>query len=99
MFDREPTDPTYDDNSQTGTQLPAVVQQEPQGACSDDTPSYVRVRPDPSFVTQLIATAAQMPQTRLLRRASPADAHTSYRSVANQNSRQPSTAGGTSRVA
>ena len=35
-------------------------------------------RPDPTFVTQLIATADQAPQTRRLRRASPADARTAY---------------------
>jgi hypothetical protein len=35
-------------------------------------------RPDPCFVTQLIATAEQAPQTRTLRRASSADAQTAY---------------------
>ena len=35
-------------------------------------------RPDPSFVTQLIATADQAPQTRHLRRASIEDAQTAY---------------------
>ena len=35
-------------------------------------------RPDPTFVTQLIATADQAPQTRSLRRASLADAQTAY---------------------
>lgn len=35
-------------------------------------------RPDAAFVTQLIATAAQTPQTRALRRASAADALASY---------------------
>ena len=35
-------------------------------------------RPDPSFVTQLIATAEHMPQTRNLRRAEPADALSAY---------------------
>jgi hypothetical protein len=35
-------------------------------------------RPDPSFVTQLIATAEHMPQTRMLRRAAPADALSAY---------------------
>ena len=35
-------------------------------------------RPDPSFVTQLIATAEQVPQTRNLRRAVPADALSAY---------------------
>ena len=42
-------------------------------------------RPDPSFVTHLIATAEHAPQTRILRRATPADAQTAYRSAANQN--------------
>jgi hypothetical protein len=35
-------------------------------------------RPDPSFVTQLIATAEQVPQTRTLRRAVSADALSAY---------------------
>jgi hypothetical protein len=35
-------------------------------------------RPDPGFVTQLIATEAQAPQTRSLRRGSLADAQTAY---------------------
>lgn len=39
-------------------------------------------RPSPIFVTHLIATAQQAPQTRLLRRASVADAQTAYK--ANQ---------------
>jgi hypothetical protein len=42
-------------------------------------------RPDPSFVTHLIAMAEMSPQTRLLRRASPEDVQAAYRSVANQN--------------
>jgi hypothetical protein len=36
-------------------------------------------RPDSIFVTHLIATAEQAPQTRSLRRATPADAQTAYR--------------------
>ena len=39
--------------------------------------------PSSIFVTHLIATAEQVPQTRGLRRATPADAQTAYR--ANQN--------------
>lgn len=35
-------------------------------------------RPDAAFVAHLIATAEQTPQTRALRRASPADALASY---------------------
>jgi hypothetical protein len=42
-------------------------------------------RPDPSFVTHLIATAALAPQTRVLRRASTDDVEAAYRSAANQN--------------
>jgi hypothetical protein len=42
-------------------------------------------RPDPSFVTRLIATAELSPQTRLLRRAEPEDVRAAYRSVAHQN--------------
>jgi hypothetical protein len=42
-------------------------------------------RPDPSFVTHLIAMAELSPQTRLLRRAAPADVQAAYRSVAHQN--------------
>jgi hypothetical protein len=41
--------------------------------------SFVNPRPDPSFVAQLIATAEQLPQTRYLRRAAPADAMSAYR--------------------
>jgi hypothetical protein len=42
-------------------------------------------RPDPSFVTHLIAMAELSPQTRMLRRAAPEDVQVAYRSVANQN--------------
>jgi hypothetical protein len=42
-------------------------------------------RPDPSFVTHLIAMAEMSPQTRSLRRAAPEDVRAAYRSVANQN--------------
>ncbi|WP_027524029.1 hypothetical protein [Bradyrhizobium sp. Ec3.3] len=35
-------------------------------------------RPDPSFVTQLIANAEHLPQASRLRRASPADANMAY---------------------
>jgi hypothetical protein len=36
-------------------------------------------RPDSIFITHLIATAEQLPQTRSLRRATPADAQSAYR--------------------
>jgi hypothetical protein len=50
----------------------------------DRTPRLVVIRPDASFVTQLIATAEQLPQTRHLRRAAPADALSAYRSFENR---------------
>jgi hypothetical protein len=40
---------------------------------------------DPSFVTHLIATAEHVPQTRSLRRATPADAQAAYRSATDHN--------------
>jgi hypothetical protein len=42
-------------------------------------------RPDAPFVAHLIAMAESSPQTRMLRRAAPADVQAAYRSVANQN--------------
>jgi hypothetical protein len=42
-------------------------------------------RPDACFVAHLIAMAELSPQTRMLRRAAPADVQAAYRSVANQN--------------
>lgn len=41
-------------------------------------PKTPMTRPDPSFVAQLIATAEQAPQTRILRRGSCADAQAAY---------------------
>jgi hypothetical protein len=46
---------------------------------------YSLTRPDPRFVTHLIAMAGSSPQTRLLRRATPEVAQAAYRSVADRN--------------
>ena len=40
---------------------------------------WYRFTPDPVFVAHLIAAAEQVPQARRLRRASPADAQSAYR--------------------
>ena len=40
---------------------------------------WYRFTPDPVFVAHLIAEAEQVPQARRLRRASPADARSAYR--------------------
>lgn len=45
---------------------------------------FTRARPDAPFVTQLIATAAGASQTRLLRRATAADALKDYGCVAER---------------
>src|SRR5258708_33783051 len=42
-------------------------------------------RPDPCFVTHLIAMAEMSPQTRSLRRAAPKDVQAADRALANQN--------------
>ncbi|MDB5620582.1 hypothetical protein [Tardiphaga sp.] len=54
---------------------------------------YSLSRPDPFFITQLIATAEQSPQTRALRRAEISDVEAAYRAVANQNAAAPSLLG------
>ncbi len=48
-------------------------------------PAYSLSRPNPFFITQLIATAERSPQTRALRRAEIADVQAAYSAVANQN--------------
>ena len=50
-------------------------------------------RPNSSFVTQLIATAEQMPQTRMLRRATSEDALSAY----SAHRRKPADAGRSTR--
>ncbi|MGL4263938.1 MAG: hypothetical protein ACRCV5_16595 [Afipia sp.] len=45
-------------------------------------PALRLARPDASFVTHLIAMAEQTPQTRTLRRATPADARAVYNRAA-----------------
>ena len=56
-------------------------------------PAYTLSRPDPFFITQLIATAEQSPQTRNLRRADVSDVEAAYRAVANRNETIPSLLG------
>jgi hypothetical protein len=48
-------------------------------------PDHQLSRADPGFVTHLIATAEHVPQTRVLRRATLADAQAAYRSVTDHN--------------
>jgi hypothetical protein len=57
---------------------PACVALVPVTQQVDWSPKRAMARPDPTFVTHLIATADQAPQTRSLRRASLADAQMAY---------------------
>ena len=57
---------------------PACVELVPVTQSVHWSPKPALARPDPTFVTHLIATADQAPQTRSLRRASLADAQTAY---------------------
>jgi hypothetical protein len=58
---------------------PACVALVPLARPAPQPPVAGRItRPDPSFVAQLIATAAHLPQTRHLRRAAPSDALCAY---------------------
>jgi hypothetical protein len=57
---------------------PACVELVPVTQSIHWSPRPSMARPDPGFVTHLIATATQAPQTRTLRRASLADAQTAY---------------------
>ena len=43
--------------------------------------TFPLTRPDPTFIAHLIATAQQLPQTRNLRRAAPADVLSAYRAL------------------
>lgn len=66
-----------------------AVQQEtraitPTGPVARAIPASLRsVRPDASFITHLIATAEQVPQTRTLRRAEIVDVEAAYRKAAD----------------
>ena len=58
----------------------AIARTEP---VSRAMPASLRTaRPDPSFITHLIATAEQVPQTRVLRRAEIVDVEAAYRKAA-----------------
>jgi hypothetical protein len=61
---------------------PPSVALDPLASCLHLTRKSANPRPDPSFVAQLIATAEQLPQTRKLCRAAPADAMSAYRAGA-----------------
>lgn len=67
----------------TGTTSRALVPLT-QTTAEDVTLLHRSVRPDATFVVQLIATAARAPQTRDLRRAETSDVMMTYRGTATR---------------
>jgi hypothetical protein len=79
MLESGRPDKTVDDGL-LAEEKPACVALVPVVASAQwSRPSQQPSRPDSTFLTHLIATAEQDPQTRTLRRASLADAQTAYK--------------------
>ncbi len=82
MMNISPSEPVVEDGVFLD-EKPACVALVPVASSAQWSPGHSqRSLPNSIFVTQLIATAEHMPQTRSLRRATAADAQTAYR--ANQ---------------
>jgi hypothetical protein len=82
MLSTSPSEPAVEDGVVLDAKS-ACVALVPVTSPAEWSPSHSqRSLPSSIFVTQLIATAEHMPQTRGLRRATAADAQTAYR--ANQ---------------
>ena len=82
MLSTSPSEPAVE-NGVILDEKPACVALVPVASAAQWSPGRSqRSLPSSIFVTQLIATAEHMPQTRGLRRATVADAQTAYR--ANQ---------------
>jgi hypothetical protein len=79
MSDNDRPEPTADDDvaldaEPVCTALVPIARPAPRSASSSQPLS----RPNSTFIAHLIATADQAPQTRHLRRATPADAQSAY---------------------
>jgi hypothetical protein len=78
MPDSDRTEPVLDDTTAPETK-PASVALVPLAQIERRSRRrWYRWAPDPIFVTHLIATAEQAPQTRWVRQATPADAQAAY---------------------
>ena len=81
MLSTSPSEPAVEDGVFLD-EKPACVALVPVASAAEWSPSHSqRSLPSSIFVTQLIATAEQVPQTRGLRRATAADAQTAYRAT------------------
>jgi hypothetical protein len=67
-----------DEGSPESDETSRTVALVPTGRYDRRAPLARAARPDAGFVTHLIATAAQLPQTRSIRRAAPAVAQSAY---------------------
>jgi hypothetical protein len=72
MYEQEIEDGVFEDVEASCVALIPVV------PAVYEAPRLARTRTDAGFVAQLIATAEQLPQTRSLRRAAPADVLSAY---------------------
>jgi hypothetical protein len=72
VYDQEIEDGVFEDVEAPCVALMPVV------PTAYEAPRLARTRTDAGFVAQLLATAEQLPQTRSLRRAAPADALSAY---------------------
>ncbi|MGC2777551.1 MAG: hypothetical protein WA418_18140, partial [Bradyrhizobium sp.] len=68
----------HDEGSRESDDTSRSVALVPNGGYDRRAPLARAARPDAGFVTHLIATAAQLPQTRRIRRAAPAVAQSAY---------------------
>jgi hypothetical protein len=75
----------HEDGQDRAEQMSCSLVPLPSATSYDRRGRIVRAaRPDAGFVAHLIATAEQLPQTRTLRRAAPADVHNAYASRLQQ---------------
>ncbi|MDR3487889.1 MAG: hypothetical protein P4M05_23695 [Bradyrhizobium sp.] len=79
MLDTDRSGQAVDDGVLTDAMPPCVALVPMVTAAKwSQIPSYQLSLPNSTFVAHLIATAEHVPQTRSLRRATPADARTAY---------------------
>ncbi len=79
---RMPSNRRSEDTSKAGPAPTPGTALVPQTPSRQEHAPFTRLpRSDAAFITHLIATAQQAPQTRNLRRASPADAMAGYRAA------------------
>jgi hypothetical protein len=87
MISTDRTEQTSDNG--VADETPAGVALVPVASAVPWSRAAYRPRTRADFIAQLIATAEQLPQTRTLRRASPADAKAAYGSLRQTPAQAP----------